>query len=383
MNRNLALDVLADLMRWDDVRANEEFDWLDLMSKLKYDGYRELQPGVRFTESLINWLQQFQPSDRETAYNFIRHKLVYVGAAEMQRLVQSFYPEIVQPFLVKRIANQLSIHPYEIWTDSKAQNKLKIHLRKTLFLGLSDGAQTDTFRRSNASRISNEQVAVTTQLEAAKWQDLLDELRKDLGPDAKFSTVYLLDDFVGSGTSLIRQKRDPETRKRSWKGKLHKFYNSLTKAKRPLSEPFFEDNWALCIHHYLAAHQAALASNNIAKRYDTALKTEKKKEWHNRVNFTFGHVFPESFPITTDKHDPFYLMVSSGKYYDPSIENKHNEESGVRDIRFGYAECGLPLILEHNTPNNSVSLLWAESDPQVKKQYHSMRPLFHRRQRHS
>jgi hypothetical protein len=29
-------------------------------------------------------------------------------------------------------------------------------------------------------------------------------------------------------------------------------------------------------------------------------------------------------------------------------------------MKYGYANCALPLVLEHNTPNNSISLLWAD-----------------------
>jgi hypothetical protein len=50
-------------------------------------------------------------------------------------------------------------------------------------------------------------------------------------------------------------------------------------------------------------------------------------------------------------------------------------------MRLGYKECALPLILEHNTPNNSISLLWAETTGAHGA--HAMRPLFRRVTRHS
>ena len=66
-------------------------------------------------------------------------------------------------------------------------------------------------------------------------------------------------------------------------------------------------------------------------------------------------------------------------YYDKSIENDHTREGGT-DAKLGFGQCALPLILEHNTPNNAVSLLWA--DTEGKDEQHAMRPLFRRRQRH-
>ena len=46
---------------------------------------------------------------------------------------------------------------------------------------------------------------VATQIDVEKWDDLLDNLRKDLNdPKAQFAIVYLFDDFIGTGTSFIR-----------------------------------------------------------------------------------------------------------------------------------------------------------------------------------
>ena len=207
MNRNLALKILTEVMGWDDTRSEYEYRWLDLMSRLKYDGYRDFQAGVRFIESLVNWLLQFKEEDRQSAYEFVREKLVYVSARELDRLVMNFYPETVQPYLLKVVSEAFDIPKYRVWANANARKELEILRRKTLFLGLSDGAHTDTFRRSNAGRISNEQVVVTPQLEKAKWEDLLRELRSDpiiAEPDARFSVIFLIDDFVASGTTLIR-----------------------------------------------------------------------------------------------------------------------------------------------------------------------------------
>ena len=53
MNQDLGLKVLGRIMQWDDDRARREFAWLRLMARLKYDGYRDFQAGMRFIESLV------------------------------------------------------------------------------------------------------------------------------------------------------------------------------------------------------------------------------------------------------------------------------------------------------------------------------------------
>ena len=83
MNQDLALRVLSQIMAWSDEHARKEFRWLRLMARLKYDGYRDFQAGMRFIESLATWLQQFDPGERETAYGFVRRSLVYVGPGEI------------------------------------------------------------------------------------------------------------------------------------------------------------------------------------------------------------------------------------------------------------------------------------------------------------
>ena len=59
---------------------------------------------------------------------------------------------------------------------------------------------------------------------------------------------------------------------------------------------------------------------------------------------------------------------------------RHCREAGQSDMKLGYANCALPIVLEHNTPNNSIPLLWAETTG--KGGAHRMRPLFYRRDRH-
>ena len=93
---------------------------------------------------------------------------------------------------------------------------------------------------------------------------------------------------------------------------------------------------------------------------------------------TVSAVLPEDFPVDQARNGEFLELVH--KYYDDSIETKHIKLGG-EDARLGFGHCALPLILEHNTPNNSLALLWADTAGENGK--HAMRPLFRRRQRHT
>jgi hypothetical protein len=77
------------------------------------------------------------------------------------------------------------------------------------------------------------------------------------------------------------------------------------------------------------------------------------------------------------------MLALCDKYYDHALFKrleKHCREAGMNTMKLGYAYGALPVVLEHNTPNNSIPLLWAETagDGRV----HAMEPLFFRRDRH-
>ena len=109
MNRDLGLKILSQIMDWDDDKAREEFSWLSFMSAYKYDSYRDYLAGVRFVENLATWLQQFNHDDRPIAYEFVKSDLVYFSLPELQRLVEKFFPQFVQPDLIKEVSQKLEI----------------------------------------------------------------------------------------------------------------------------------------------------------------------------------------------------------------------------------------------------------------------------------
>ncbi len=381
MNQDLGLRVLDRIMEWPDGHAREEFAWLRLMARLKYDGYRDFQAGMRFIESLVTWLQQFDlREERETAYAFVRHTLVYIGPNEMQRLVQQFYPSTVRARLVRMVATECAVRPYQVLANADARAAERRLRRQTLFMGLSDGAHIDTIRHANSRLLGNEQFVQITQIDTEKWRDLLNNLRNDLDdPDARFRLVYLIDDFTATGTSFLRF----DEKKKEWKGKLIRFMKSVENANAgPGSNKPFEEGWELCIHHYVALRAATDA---IEERLMQAKVNDAFPEgWAQRMFSSSGMTLRDDLPINAvpESHDDFIDLTKL--YYDPKLRNRHTDVGGAKHLGLGYGGCALPLVLEHNTPNNAVALLWAETDGGDREGVHApaMRPLFRRRERH-
>ncbi|MER9240913.1 hypothetical protein [Mesorhizobium sp. M0633] len=372
MADDMALSLIAEVMDWDDARATSEYGWLRMMSSIKYDGYSDFRAGVRFVESLAVWLKQFTPPDRPTAYDFFKARVVYVSPAELQCLIDIFFPEVVTPALRAAVAAKLAIEPYEVWETQEGADCFKSMLRRTLFVGMSDGSRTDILRRANSGRISTEQVVATLAIDDDKWKDLNKELVKDEGAGAKFERVYLVDDFTASGTTFVRQGDG------GWEGKLSKFDKRVKDAREHCGGEFpLVEGYALHIHHYISSDQARTKLD--------AMLALAMAGWNNR---TFGHVIvteglrlPASLKLSVP-HDGGILDLCD-RYHDPALDKrleKHLKKSGIPSVKLGYAECALPLILDHNTPNNSIPLLWAETPDEGHGK--AMRPLFRRRDRH-
>lgn len=375
MNQDTVLRVLSRIMKWNDERSRKEFDWLNLMARLKYDGYRDFQAGMRFIESLVAWLQQFDQADREVAFEFVRHAIVFVSVGEMAHLVEQFYPKTVLDRLVRTVAKQLGIPTYRVVAD--APDDLRLLRRKTLFMGLSDGARLDTVRHSTSGLLRNEQFVQSTQVDTEKWRDLLKDLRSDTNdPNARFRLVYLVDDFIGTGTSFLR----PKSNRRKWTGKLIRFMDSVRDATKAMNDgaPLDRD-WELCIHHYIASESGLRALNDRLNQAGIKFDATRYQDVHTSCSM----VLPPDLPITKSSEQCRAFVRLTDDYYDQQIETTHTAVGGVKHLGLGYGGCALPLVIEHNTPNNSVALLWAQSyNPPSDGVVHAMRPLFRRRQRH-
>ncbi len=272
---------------------------------------------------------------------------------------------VVRERLARIVAERRAIPAHMVWASADSVKEFQSLLRRTLFLGLSDGARMDALRRTNTGIISNEQVMIATELEDAKWKSAVKKLRAESGDAAaKFEVVFLIDDFAGSGKTCLRKEPDG-----SWDGKLAKFYKRTTS----LADTFVADP-VFCVHHYVASHEASMGMPTA----NDAARKDRGTDWFRALEFTFGAILPTSVKVTRERHGQFLDLVE--KYYDSAIETVHTDVGGSSGVRLGFGACALPLVLEHNTPNNSVALLWADTEGEGGQ--HPMRPLFRRRQRH-
>lgn len=346
MREALAARLLAKVMGWPAEQVAEERPILQDLANYKYDRYQQFSAGMHFIESLAIWLSNFtEVEERRAAYRFVRERLIYISEAEMRHLVGLSYPDYIRNILLQRVAKELATPDYLV-AKLAASDAFKKALRKSLFLGLSDGARIDVFRRK--ANLSNEQVFGTYQLSEEKSKDMVRELREALSVSGNesstesFNTVFLLDDFAGSGDSLLREEGGEA------KGKIAKCLNTLRKENKTTQ---LLDLQALSVHVvlYMATRRAI-----------NALTERIEEEWAGNLSTCTikpMYILDDDVRVTGDRDPQFDGILE--KYYDENVMDRHLAKGG-EDVVHGYGNCSLPLVLAHNTPNNSVYLLWAD-----------------------
>ena len=350
MRSKLAETLLARTMNWTAEETSKERPLLQALANFKYDEYQQFSPGIRFMESLVQWLVQFEiPAERKTAYNFIKKHLIFISGDQISHLVNITYADKIQPILIQKTALSIGIDGYRV-REIVRSTTYKVALRRSLFIGMSDGSKIDQLRRSY-SRISNEQVLTTYAISVDKVQDMIDELKK-AKISLKFNTVFLIDDFTASGTSYFRKKGD------QWKGKIFKFLKSVFEGGNIDLFQGGEEYLDIHIIFYIATEDAL---NNLIRN----IADFKKENIEYKFNCTIETVQLISNSIKERILQEPNLVALFQKYYDDSINDSHYKEGKHENPYLGYNECALPIILSHNTPNNSLPLLWFP-DEQVK-----------------
>jgi len=374
MRDELAERLLGAVMEWAAADLAKERQRLVDMAAYKYNEYQQFYPGQRFLESLALWLSQFDPEERKIAYRFVTERLVFLSNSELNHLVSMAYPDLIRPWLFRTAAEQIRT---EMWNVGRIASSREFRLlrRRAVFLGMSDGARIDIFRRANKRELDHEQIVATYDVSPEKANDMLGKLTKALTSilerepteaEARFQTVLLLDDFSASGTSIISGGAC------RFSGKVAKVYESLRKGDSGLARLVALEGLRVWIVLYVATQQAI---TNI-KEHAGHLLGEIDKNWSLLVVQKLDDRVPLS-----DYHpeDPAFLrLVDQDRYYDSSVEDENTRKGGT-DVKRGFAGCSLPLVLSHNTPNNSIFLLWADPGRHSER---NLRGLFPRVSRH-
>lgn len=351
MRTPLAEQLLARTLAWTPDEVRNELPLLQAFSKFKYDEYQQFSPGMRFIESLVRWLGQFNDLDeKRTAFEFIKFHLIFISSEQILHLVSLAYTMKVEPLLIEKTSVEIGVDRYLV-REITSSESYRINKRRILFLGLSDGSKIDYFRR--CSNINNEQVSSTYHISPSKAKEMIGELSKDIGME-KFNTVFLIDDFTASGKSYFRNENEEA------KGKIFKILNSL----------FVVDN----------QHDKDNSLYSLVEKSDLSIKIlfyiatmdavehirYSLEDWKSKVNCQVSisvDAIQLIEPETKNQILTNSLFVGIlERYFDSSIVDQHYSKGKHDRPYLGFDECTLPFVLHHNTPNNSLPILWLQED---------------------
>ena len=342
-----AARLLANVMGWEDESTVRKYvPLLQLLATYKYDSYQRFQPGKRFVESFALWLRRFDRQDRQAAFELIFDKLVFFSDAEFSHLVTGAYPDVIVQEQLRLVAEEYDIEAFRIAQIARHRRFRELAL-KSLYLGLSDGARTSELRRASNGVIRNEQISHAYEIGDEKTTDMIQELTSSLAgigicvARPAFNLVWLLDDFSGSGHTYIRY----DQKGKRFKGKIKKAYEVL---HRGLVDATHYEVFLLL---YVATQQAV---DHIEYWSDRFTSERGYKPLQVRVLCPLG----AELVLHRDDGSPSTDLAKGHRYYDENVHDRHLRVGGTTDARFGFAGCGLPVVLCHNTPNNSLYLLW-------------------------
>lgn len=247
------------------------------------------------------------------------------------------------PILRQSVAERLSIAPYHV-AQIEAHEQFRDELKHSLFLGLADGARVDELRRS--AGLDTNQVEASYYLAASR----IIAMSKKMG--VAFRNIFLIDDFYGSGKSVLRWEKDDH-----WletyvegaepKGHLQRFLDILQDA---ITSSSIESAPKVHVCLYVTTEQAI---SHIRR----AVSDHSGWSQIGLPSVSAALIIHDDSRLICGTSDANFDKILHDMYQPEVLMNEHRSVGGDKVVH-GFSDCGLPLVFGHNTPNNSVYLLW-------------------------
>ncbi len=362
MHSNDVNSALARLLKdFPKDKFPDEIRRLGALAQYKYDEYQQFAPGRYFMESLVSWLGRIPENHRQAAFNFVRDRLVFFGRGDIYHFAQVAYQHLIRSFLVtsETQALKLPIHKRPKIAQSRYFRALE---RNSLFIGLSDGARIDDFRR--LGELHNDQVHSSYHVTPDRltemirsWTDHRDTNAADVAAEGigeisamKVRRIFLVDDLSASGTSVI----DYDELAQKWKGRYPTFINLV------LGDDVYPDldqaNLEVHLVFYVATDQANADVKSKIDTFNAKRKTAGKLTASTEILTV--QPLPATLAVGQQVNDSRYRDFIDA--YDMTGSYDKSMAKGGPDghQKWGFKKCALPIVLYHNCPNNTIGPIW-------------------------
>lgn len=357
MRTDVAAGLLAEVLGTEKAAVAGLVEDFQTLATYKYDAYDGYRPGTKFLESVIGWIAQFRPDERLTAALFARRRLLFISRQELHHLVELVYPSVIRPALLRQASERTGTPWHNVATLAASKEFASLQ-RATLVLGLSDGALLDVLRRLSP-QLRHEQFSPVFDVPGARLVEMTASLRAaqaglGLPAEGRFSLVVLVDDFSATGSTLLRNEQG------RWDGRLWKASQSIASL---VAQGALSADHRVRLVFYVATDQAE-------RRLGEQLG-QLGLPWDIDVLQRIG----EGARVTPEHHPELYELCR--RHDDGTRVAYVPTERGP--LAFGCGGAALPLVLAHNTPDNSISLLWQDRPALGGR---SVLPLFARYERY-
>jgi hypothetical protein len=355
MKGELANSLLHAVTEWNAKQLDTELPLLNFMANMKYDHYDQFMPGSRFLSNLVKWLAQFETkAEKDKVYRFFKENLIFISSTQMSYLIELMYSTMIKPVIRNLAAKRNGDIPLYYVQKIEKSDIFKYQKRLSLIVGLSDGSHTDILRR--VGNFSNEQMLTIYYPNEEKMKEMLQKLKQVEGLKeqgrTKFETLFLIDDFTASGTSFVREKEGV------YKGKIVTIIEGLQTSPTnnvQTLKSLFPNKVDIHIVFCIATESGLEAIKKGLKAYIS------DKNLQDSISYTVNAVMIIKNAISEDIKADIELeqILKNPKYFDEEDVVTDRFKNGKHDKPYyGYNECALPIILAHNTPNNTLPLLW-------------------------
>lgn len=295
-----------------------------------FSSYRFYDGKAKFADYLHVWCSQFSKYEVELMEEFFFENLLYISEADIDNCSRSVYPKLIEP-MSTFLANTMGID-------------VNVIVNNMVILGLSDGARLDLVRYYS-EKVDNYHFSSESEVSDLRCNRIIKKCMKSSYFVEDLFTYILIDDFSGSGHSYLRYENG------KWKGKLVRFVEDTYKNMGVIGRI------NVIISPYYCSQRAM---EYLVDRISIAF-ADLDINWYIRPLYGLNNIYVPA---------PIKEIISSKYMENPIVDP--NYMLGKHDEPYlGFNESCLCTVFYHNTPNNTLPILW-----------HGEKALFPRRNRH-